>query len=91
MNLKALLRGWYREKTLRSEYVYQMYAYLRSQETGEDGLRDHASGLLLHPATGLEMDEHIEIQGHHIRFATVDLSARTRAIRDRLLQVVDCL
>ena len=86
-----LTKGWYREKTLRSEYVYQMYAYLRSQETGEGGLRDHASGLLLHPATGLEMDEHIEIQGHRIRFATVDLSARTRAIRDRLLQVVDCL
>ena len=23
--------GWYREETLRSGYVYQIYAYLRSQ------------------------------------------------------------
>jgi 5-methylcytosine-specific restriction endonuclease McrBC regulatory subunit McrC len=23
--------GWYREETLRSGYIYQMYAYLRSQ------------------------------------------------------------
>ncbi len=86
-----LTKGWYREKTLRSGYVYQMYAYLRSQEKGGGALWDHASGLLLHPATGLEMDEHVEIQGHRICFATVDLTARTRAIRDRLLHVVDCL
>lgn len=28
----VLTRGWYRHETLRSSYIYQMYAYLRSQE-----------------------------------------------------------
>ncbi len=30
--------GWYREESLRSGYLYQMYAYLRSQEGSVDGL-----------------------------------------------------
>ena len=37
-------RGWYREETLRSGYVYQIYAYLRSQEGNGDPLAEKASG-----------------------------------------------
>jgi 5-methylcytosine-specific restriction enzyme subunit McrC len=66
--------GWYREETLRSGYVYQIYAYLRSQVGRGDALADHASGLLLHPAIGQIVDETVLIQGHAIRFATVDLT-----------------
>lgn len=40
-------RGWYREERLRSGYVCQIYAYLRSQVGCSDSLADHASGLLL--------------------------------------------
>jgi 5-methylcytosine-specific restriction enzyme subunit McrC len=29
-------RGWYREQSLRAGYVYQLYAYLRSQEGRDD-------------------------------------------------------
>lgn len=45
----VMTRGWYREETLRSGYVYQIYAYLRSQEDNGDPLSARASGLLLHP------------------------------------------
>lgn len=79
--------GWYREETLRSGYIYQIYAYLRSQEGRGDALADSASGLLLHPAVGGEVDVSVTIQGHLIRFATVDLMASPTEIRSRLLRV----
>jgi len=56
--------GWYREETLRSGYVYQIYAYLRSQVGRGDPLADCASGLLLHPSVGDAVDETVVIQGH---------------------------
>ena len=81
--------GWYREESLRSGYVYQMYAYLRSQVGSGDRMADRASGLLLHPAIGEAVDETAVIQGHPIRFATVDLTASSNAIRARLLDLCE--
>lgn len=80
-------KGWYREETLRSGYVYQIYAYLRSQVGRGDSIADHASGLLLHPSLGDMVDETVVIQGHSIRFATVDLTASSAEIRRQLLQM----
>lgn len=84
-----LTKGWYRETTLRSGYVYQIYAYLRSQVDGSGGLADRAMGLLLHPSVGEPVDETVVIQGHAIRFATVDLTATAAEIRARLLEVLE--
>ncbi len=81
-------RGWYREESLRSGYVYQIYAYLRSQEGKGDPLAAHAAGLLLHPSIHAMMDESVVIQGHEIRFATVDLGATASEIRRQLIKVV---
>ncbi len=82
-------RGWYREETLRSHYLYQIYAYLRSQVGHGDALADCASGLLLHPAIGQMVDESLLIQGHRIRFATVDLAASTTDIRAQLMRLCE--
>jgi len=79
--------GWYRDKALRSGYVYQIYAYLRSQAGCGDLFNDSASGLLLHPAIGEMVDEAVVIQGHSIRFATVDLAASAAEIRSQLLHL----
>lgn len=81
--------GWFREETLRSGYVYQIYAYLRSQVGRGDALADYGSGLLLHPAIGRSVDETVVIQGHAIRFATVDLSASSSDIRSQLLRLCE--
>lgn len=81
--------GWYREETLRSGYIYQIYAYLRTQVGRGDSLADCASGLLLHPAVGDAVDETVVIQGHSIRFATVDLTASPAAIRANLLRLCE--
>lgn len=79
--------GRFRE-TLKSARIYQLFAYLRSQEQ-LDSLSAHAEGLLLHPTVGREVDEEATIQGHRVRFATVDLMAPTMAIRARLRELVD--
>ena len=83
-----LVAGQYREKTLRSGYLYQMYAYLRSQEDGD--IRDTpAEGLLLHPSVSEPIDEAVRIQGHRIRFATVNLAGHQTDMRKDLLRAVE--
>ena len=83
-----LTSGWYRDETLRSGYLFQMYTYLRSQAGRGDPIADRAEGLLLHPSVGGNVDATVVIQGHPMRFATVDLAASSATIRQRLLNVV---
>jgi len=84
-----LTKGWYRAESLRSGYIYQMYAYLRSQEGNGDPLSESVSGILLHPVVGGKaVDERAVVQGHEIRFATVDLGASAVEIRTRLLELI---
>jgi 5-methylcytosine-specific restriction enzyme subunit McrC len=81
--------GWYREETLRSGFVYQIYAYLRSQVGRGDQLADSAMGMLLHPSVGNMVDEMVVIQGQRIRFVTVDLAATPADIRSQLLHLCE--
>jgi 5-methylcytosine-specific restriction enzyme subunit McrC len=81
--------GWHREETLRSGYIYQIYTYLHSQIGQGDQFADNASGLLLHPSIGKTVDETVTIQGHAIRFATVDLAGSSTEFRSQLLKIAD--
>ena len=78
--------GQYGGEMLRSGYVYQIYAYLRSQVGQGDAMADTASGVMLHPAVGEMRDETVVIQGHAIRFVTVDLAASAADVRAQLLR-----
>jgi hypothetical protein len=78
-------KGWYRDETLKSGYVYQIYAYLFSQTGQGDAYADRAGGLLLHPAVHAHIDETVVIQHHTIRFGTVDLAAKSSEIKAQLL------
>ena len=80
--------GQYGNETFKSDNIYQLYAYLRSQET-DDPLSQSATGVLLYPSLGVDYDESATIQGHRIRFATVNLAAETQTIRNQLLRIVD--
>lgn len=71
---------------VRSEYVYQIYAYLMSQEASETDPK--SEGLMLHPVVGEPVDEEVVIQGHRIRFATVDLAADSATLGDQLLEAI---
>ena len=78
----------YREQVLKSQFIYQMYAYLRSQAGTGSPLCDKAEGILLHPAIDANVDETVHIQGHPIRFVTVDLAQTTTHVLDTLRSLV---
>jgi 5-methylcytosine-specific restriction enzyme subunit McrC len=75
--------GRFDNASLKSGYLYQMYAYVRSQE-GRDPLWADAAGLFLHPAISGRVQEFAVIQNHSITFATVDLGGTAAAIRNDL-------
>lgn len=81
-------KGWYRDESLRSGYVYQMYAYLRSQEDPEQPLSMVTSGMLLHPSIDGEVNERVTIQGYSIAFCTVNLGSDATSIRSQLLGLI---
>ncbi|MGF1833992.1 5-methylcytosine-specific restriction endonuclease system specificity protein McrC [Photobacterium sanguinicancri] len=83
-----LTRGQFGNVTFKSHYIYQLYSYLLSQESVHDQFSKSATGMLLHPAIGQSFDESVNIQGHEIRFCTVDLSVDSESIVRRLLQLI---
>ena len=84
----VLSKGWYRNEGIRSGYMYQIYAYLRSQEESANPLDLHAEGMFLHPSVNEMFNEWVVIQGHRIHFKTVDLAADTQSIRSQLLKAI---
>jgi 5-methylcytosine-specific restriction enzyme subunit McrC len=79
--------GRFGDASLKSGYLYQMYAYLRSQEGG-DQRWDTSAGLFLHPAVGAQLYERATIQGHSIVFATIDLAGSAKSIRGELKRII---
>ncbi|PWF24438.1 5-methylcytosine-specific restriction endonuclease system specificity protein McrC [Ancrocorticia populi] len=77
----------YGSQRFKSGYLYQLYAYLRTQEN-QSNLAHSASGVLLHPSVNELIDEAALVQGHIMRVATVDLNASAKQIRDRIRDVV---
>lgn len=82
-------KTWHREQSLKSEHLFQIYAYLRSQERPDDAGSswNTSTGILLHPAIERHFDEAVTMQGHRVRFVTVDLSDRPAVIRQRLRDI----
>ncbi len=81
--------GQWGNQTLKSAHIYQIYAYLRSQERADAPLSLTSAGVLLYPSLGIDYDERATIQGHEIRFATVNLDADAQTIRCQLRRAVD--
>ena len=84
-----LTKGWYRENSLRSGYIYQMYTYLRSQENSDKPYSLNSIGILLHPCIEQPLNEHVTIQGHQIRFVTIDLAQPAINIKEGLLNIIE--
>jgi 5-methylcytosine-specific restriction enzyme subunit McrC len=82
-----LTKGRFENTRLKGGYLYQMYAYLRSQE-GLDTLWVDAAGLFLHPAIDERVRESVVIQNHSIAFETVDLSGPASTIRRDLRRIL---
>lgn len=79
-----LTAGQHGGKRFKTGHLYQLYAYLRSQERENDPLSLSSDGMLLYPSIGIDIDETALIQGHKIRFATIDLSQPSHVVIERL-------
>jgi len=86
-----VLGALFGSQKLKSPYLQQLYAYRQTQAGRGDPLADRADGVLLQPAAspGQHVDEWAVIQGHRLRFLTVDLTADPQQIRRDLLKVVE--
>lgn len=78
----------YRSEFLKSGYLYQLYAYLRTQEGKLEPMGTLSEGMLLHPQVGGSVDEYMEIQGHRMRFRTIDLMAQPSEFERSLRSLV---
>jgi 5-methylcytosine-specific restriction enzyme subunit McrC len=83
----SLISGQWGSPIFDSGHVYQIYAYLRSQEHLSESDR-HASGILLYPTAGTNLNESVEVQAHTIYFKTLDLSSNWQDIERRLISIV---
>lgn len=71
----------------KTGHIYQLYSYLRSQERGDDPLSLTSEGMLLYPAIGVDIDEAAELQGHKLRFATINLAQPTASVVEKLREL----
>ena len=71
----------------KTGHIYQLYSYVRSQERDDDPRSLNCEGMLLYPAIGFDVDEVAEVQGHLVRFATIDLAAPTSTVVEKLRQL----
>lgn len=75
-------------ESFKSGYIYQLYAYLRTQENPSEPMSLTSTGMLLHPSVGVSYDEYVFVQGHKLRFCTVDLSQSSKEVKARLLSLL---
>lgn len=78
----------YKTEVLRSGYLYQLYAYLRTQEAQlQANDIQHSEGMLLHPQSGAALDAYFDLQGHRIRLKTIDLMGSAQEFEKQLLSI----
>lgn len=70
-----------------SSHLYQLYAYLKSQEHVSDAHRT-GTGILLYPTIHDSFSERIELQDHVMRVESIDLGAHWQDIESHLLELV---
>ncbi len=78
----------YRDEVLKSGYLYQLYTYLRTQEELVPEKGWSSEGMLLHPQVDGVFDEHIDLQGHRMRFKTINLMCSAQELE---FQLQNCL
>jgi 5-methylcytosine-specific restriction enzyme subunit McrC len=71
--------------SLRSDHLYQLYAYLRN--IPKDNPDQIVSGLLLYPKIGDAVELSYDLDGYFVRIQTLDLNQPWQEIRNRLLTI----
>lgn len=81
-----LVTGRWGKPLFDRSHLFQIYAYLRSQAHCSENHRS-ATGILLYPTVHHRLSEAIPVQGHEIRWETVDLAQPWEEIEKDLLKI----
>ena len=84
----SLLDNQWGQPVYDSSHLYQLYAYLRSQEHLSEAYRT-ASGVLLYPAVQARLSERMQLQAHLIRVESVDLAAPWQDVEKQLIDLLE--
>ncbi|KHA51919.1 5-methylcytosine-specific restriction endonuclease system specificity protein McrC [Sulfitobacter geojensis] len=80
----VLTKSQYGGERFKTGHIYQLYAYLRSQERSDDPMSLCSDGILLYPSIDVEIDETALIQNHRVRFVTIDLARPSAEVVEKL-------
>ncbi|MBL8090806.1 MAG: hypothetical protein JNJ43_10785 [Anaerolineales bacterium] len=84
----SLVENRWGKQDFDSSHLYQLYAYLKTQEHLSEKHRQ-ANGILLYPTVhGKNLSEVVQLQEMSLRVESVDLSAEWQEIEKRLIEVV---
>ena len=83
---KSLVAGQFGQLKFDRNHVFQIYAYLKSQEHQS---QDHevSTGVLLYPAARYAVSEAVVIQGHEMRWESINLAQPWEQIEQDLLEL----
>lgn len=95
-NKKIIMDTKYYKKSLTTNYgkdklisgnLYQLFAYLKNNET--KSLKDkNSDGILLYPRVNKDLDLKYNIENHIIKICTVNLNMKWNNIENRLLEII---
>ncbi|MDQ3006346.1 MAG: hypothetical protein M3R47_13315 [Chloroflexota bacterium] len=83
----SFIENQWGKEVFDSSHLYQLYAYLRSQEHLSEAHR-MGIGILLYPVIDDRFSERIELQDHIMRVESIDLASPWQDIESRLLELV---
>ena len=87
LTAQSLTENQWGKAVFDSSHLYQLYAYLKSQEHISESHRT-AAGILLYPAVRNRFSERVKLQDQVIRIESVDLAAAWQEIEGQLLELV---
>ena len=93
--MKALYEAYSQSKDtdakqlkIHSEHLYQIYAYLKNKEL-KDPYHRWVDGILLYPQVGEPFSYDVDLQGHRIQFASINLDQPWPDIKQALLELIE--
>lgn len=84
----SIIKGQWGNLTFNRDHMFQIYAYLRTQEEVSNEYKK-AAGMLLYPTVNKHLPQKASIQGHTIKWETVDLAQPWDKIENYLLDVIN--
>ncbi len=84
---REALTEYYDKEKIKSENIYQIFAYLKNLETASE-INRNCAGILLYPTVAKDLDINVTMHGHEMSFKTINLNQDWRGVHKDLLAVV---